>query len=81
MCEYSPFKAIIGSNARESDRLSISHETAKMITAAKYFLKPLRYAHQKEFRFLWEASGDLHDAELVQCPEAIQFCRKLPYEC
>ncbi|MDT8408044.1 MAG: hypothetical protein RQ741_00460 [Wenzhouxiangellaceae bacterium] len=78
MCEYNAFKAIIGANAKEIDRYSISHETAKMITAAKYFVKPLRYAHQDEFRFLWDASGDLHDAEIVHCPEAIRFCRKLP---
>lgn len=77
MCEYSPIKAIIGSSAREIDRFSISDETAKMITSAKYLVKPLRYANQNEFRFLWEASRDLHGAELVHCPEAIQFCRKL----
>ncbi len=77
MCVYSPFKAIMGDNAQKIDRSRISHETGKMITAAKHFIKPEKYSHQKEFRFIWETGKDINNAEVIECPEAVKFCRKL----
>lgn len=77
LCKYSPHKAIIGCPGGNVDVSQISHRTAEIVKAAKYFIKPDRYSHQKEFRFLWEVDREILDAELVVCEEAVQWCRPL----
>ena len=42
-----------------------------------YFLKPLKYAEQNEYRFIWEVRQKREDYIDVICPEAIRFCEKI----
>lgn len=42
-------------------------------------LKPMRYANQSEYRFLWFATGLEKDHIDIECPEARQFCEKVTY--
>jgi hypothetical protein len=42
-------------------------------------LKPLRYAHQAEYRLAWFAAGREKGYIDVECSEAIQFCEKVTF--
>jgi len=42
-----------------------------------YFLKNKRYAHQQEFRFVWDVGHEVHEPLFVECPKAIQFCERI----
>lgn len=50
------------------------HEDTKL---APYFMKPLRYAHQSEYRFVWCASPPTKETINIACPEARRFCEKI----
>lgn len=76
-CLYHPHKAVIGFPGDTVNRHEISHRTGEMVNAAKHFIKPERYSHQKEFRFLWEQSSDVSGARIFDCSSARQFCTPL----
>jgi hypothetical protein len=42
-----------------------------------YFWKLRRYAHQQEFRFIWQVGHEVHEPLFVECPEAVQFCERI----
>lgn len=44
---------------------------------APYFMKPLKYVHQSEYRFVWCASQPTQETIDIVCPEARQFCEKI----
>lgn len=77
-CVYHSHKAVLGF-PKDADVNSgrLSHESGEIVTSAKYFIKPERYSHQKEFRFLWETSSDINDAKVFDCSSAIQYCSRL----
>lgn len=77
-CLYRKYKAVLGFPGNKVDRHRLSHRTGEIVKAAKYFIKPDRYAHQREFRFLWEQMGDVSDAKVFDCSSARQFCAPLP---
>jgi len=41
------------------------------------FFKPVKYAHQAEYRMIWFANGQPKESIDVRCPDAVQFCRRL----
>jgi len=41
------------------------------------FWKLKRYAHQQEFRFVWNVGHEVHEPLLIECPEAVQFCERI----
>lgn len=47
------------------------HEDVQL---APYFLKPLRYAEQNEYRFIWQVQKRTEEYLDITCPEAVQFC-------
>ena len=75
-CIYSKDKALVGKVSEDFNFMSISAKQLDFVNSAKYFLKPDRYSHQNEFRFIWEANEDLSSPTIIECPEAIKFCRK-----
>lgn len=77
VCKYSPHKALIGYPGTTIDPEELSHRTAQLVKSAKYFIKPDRYSHQKEFRFAWEVNREVKSAEVVACKEARQWCARL----
>ena len=48
---------------------------AKMIEGM--FIKDLRFANQVEYRFIWNSSEPQMKHLTLECPEAVQFCRRL----
>lgn len=50
------------------------HEDSQL---TPYFLKPLSYAEQNEYRFIWQTRQKSEDYIDVTCPEAIRFCEKV----
>lgn len=77
-CLYRPHKAVLGFPGDTVNRHEISHRTGKIVNAGKYFIKPERYSHQKEFRFLWEQLSDVSGAKVFDCSSARQYCSPLP---
>ena len=41
------------------------------------FLKPLAYASQNEFRFLWEPVSHPITPLIVSCPRALRYCEEI----
>lgn len=76
-CVYHPHKAILGFPKDVVNRNKLSHDSGKIVTAAQHFIKPERYSHQKEFRFLWEQSLDVNEPKILDCPLARQYCSRL----
>lgn len=75
-CVYHSHKAILGF-PKDANPYRLSYESGEIVTAAKHFIKPERYSHQKEFRFLWETPSDINDAKVFDCSSAIQYCSRL----
>jgi hypothetical protein len=73
-CIYRKDKALVGSVPSNFPFMSISPEQLKFFSEAKYFLKPERFSHQQEFRFIWDSIKDLTSPITIKCPEAIQYC-------
>jgi len=79
VCAYADHKAIAGemNGTFRPDRISAA--TIDMLGAAKYFIKPRRFAHQTEYRFLWELDGPVEKPAIIECPEAVKFCRRMDW--
>ncbi|OIM99100.1 hypothetical protein BFR57_00520 [Idiomarina sp. MD25a] len=76
-CIYHNGKAIIGRPRRVIDRSRISSEYADLLGISKYLIKMNKYKPQRELRFLFEMPADVHEPIMIECPEAVQFCKKL----
>ena len=77
-CLYRPHKAVLGFPGNTADRYTISHRTGEIVNAGKHFIKPERYSHQNEFRFLWDQPSDVVGAKIFDCSSARQHCVPLP---
>ena len=77
MCNYSKHKAIMGYPKNGINRQTISSETIKMVNSAQYYIKPDRYSHQKEFRFLWDTGRECLLPIVIECPEATKYCERI----
>jgi hypothetical protein len=76
-CVYRPHKAVLGFPGDTFNRNELSHRAGEIVRAAKHFIKPACYSHQKEFRFLWEQPADVAGAVLIECPSAREYCAPL----
>jgi hypothetical protein len=75
-CVYSPHKAIVADVPDDFAFSVISHHLLDLANSAKYYVKPDRYSHQREFRFLWKMPRDVSAPVDLCCPEAAQFCEQ-----
>lgn len=75
-CIYHPHKAVLGF-PKDANPYKLSHESGKIVTAAQYFIKPERYSHQKEFRFLWEQHSNINEPKIFDCSPARQYCSRI----
>lgn len=75
-CLYHPHKAVLGFPGNDVDRYRLSRRTGEMVKAGKHFIKPMRYSHQREFWFLWELPQDVSGAEVIDCTEAVKYCKR-----
>lgn len=75
-CVYSKDKVIVG-RLNESFRFDVlSAHLINLANEAKYFVKPNTYSHQSEFRLLFQVESDVDEPIDLDCPEAVQFCRR-----
>lgn len=77
-CVYSQHKAYRGEIQPGFSPLHIDHRTSEVVSTARHFIKPDQYAHQQEFRFTWKMPHDVREPLLLACPEAVQYCERLP---
>lgn len=76
ICVYRRDKVLVSVRPDSAWNGSISANLFHSASDAKYFIKPLRYAPQSEFRFLWRTSRDVHEPIELTCPAAARACRR-----
>ncbi|WP_253449667.1 hypothetical protein [Halomonas sp. Y3] len=77
-CVYSSHKALRGKVQPGFTIDRIDHHTIEMVSSARHFVKPDHFSHQREFRFTWQMPHDVSEPFIITCPEAIQYCDRLP---
>jgi hypothetical protein len=73
-CVYCEEKALVGPLSATHSFERLDYRTVEMIGEAMNFVKPVAYAHQREFRFSWKMPTDVRGALIIDCPEAVQYC-------
>ncbi|HET6763271.1 MAG TPA: hypothetical protein VFH27_06355 [Longimicrobiaceae bacterium] len=61
---------------KELDMGKVFHMFFEMAGDDLFFLKPVRYAHQNEYRLLWHTTRIVPGYIDIVCPEARQFCTR-----
>ena len=67
-------RPIVGAPVEYRDR-RIDHTETRASPGA--FLKPVAYASQSEYRFLWEPGGHPIAPEIITCPRALRYCEEI----
>ena len=75
-CIYNTHKVIVGELFEDYHSPKFLSRTLEIAGLAKYFVKNVKFSHQREFRFLWSARSDVYSPLIVRCPQAVEFCRK-----
>ena len=75
-CIYKTDKVIVGKTPDDFNFAKISPKLKNLVNEKKYFLKPIMYKHQSEFRFLWEVDNGVGGTKVINCPEAIKYCKR-----
>ena len=77
-CLYKKHKALV-SQLKEDYIFNVLLADLSSVLADKvqYFIKPNRFSHQEEFRFLWEVEEDKTEPLVIICPEAVQYCKRV----
>lgn len=75
-CVYCSEKAMLGAIQPDYSFDRIDHKSVEMIGSAMHFLKPVKYSHQSEFRFVWQMGKLTREPLIIQCPEAVQYCSR-----
>lgn len=75
-CLYKTDKVLIGDVPKGFNFNVLSSKLKNMVAKTKYFIKTKDYEHQKEYRFIWETDADLTKPLVIQCPEAVKYCRR-----
>jgi hypothetical protein len=75
-CVYTPYKAMHGLVSDDVSSMRMDHTMMDILGAARNFLKPTRFQHQREFRFAWRVPHETDAPIIIKCPAAIQFVRR-----
>ena len=75
-CLYRQHKALVGKTPNTYDYGKISGELENLVSQSKYFIKTSNFNHQNEYRFMWTIEEDIEDYILIDCPEAIKYCKR-----
>lgn len=73
-CAYGRDKVIVSRSFPEFDLRTVSGRLLTLVNEAKYFVKPALYAHQQEFRILWQMPEPLKGPAVLDFPEAVSYC-------
>jgi len=76
-CLYKQHKALV-SQLKEDYIFNVLSADLSSVLADKvqYFIKHKRFAHQQEYRFMWEVEEDKTKPLEIICPEAVQYCKR-----
>ncbi len=75
-CLYRTNKVLVGTPPPNFDFYSLSAELRNLVNKSQYFIKPLKFKPQREYRFIWELDEDVDDPFVFNCPEAIKYCSR-----
>ncbi len=75
-CLYKADKVMIGKTPDNFDFNVISSRLSELVNESKYFIKTEKYKHQNEFRFMWQIKSDVKEPLIIECPEALKFCKR-----
>ncbi|OEK01864.1 hypothetical protein BFP97_10205 [Roseivirga sp. 4D4] len=78
-CVYRNDKVLVGTPPPNFNFYKMSHELRNLVNWGQYFIKPVRFSHQKEYRFIWELDEDIDEPFLMKCPEAVEYCSRPAY--
>lgn len=77
-CLYSRSRVIIGKLPEDFILNRIDDNTySLLVNESKYFLKQKYFKYQQEFRFIWKMSSQVSSPLIINCPEAVKYCRRL----
>jgi hypothetical protein len=76
-CVYSEHKVFETKVNKNFDFARIDKKIEDLIDNGKYFVKPLAYKSQREFRMIFEVNDEVKLPEDILCPEAVQYCRRI----
>jgi len=77
-CLYSRSRVIIGKLPEDFILNRIDDSTySLLVNESKYFLKQKYFKYQQEFRFIWKMSSQVSSPLIINCPEAVKYCRRL----
>jgi hypothetical protein len=77
LCVYRRDKVLVSIGTKQTITPKISTELLNLVGKAKHFIKPNIYAHQSEFRFIWQSAADVDVPLDIICPEAVLSCRRI----
>lgn len=75
-CLYKKDKVLVGSTPDNFNFYEMSGRLKELVNETKYFLKTSNYKHQQEYRFLWELDNDIKAPLIINCKEAIKYCKR-----
>lgn len=73
-CVYRDVKAVLGYPGNKVNLTRFDHNSPEIVNSAKHLIKPSRFSHQREFRFLWGMHQQQNGPVLITCKEATKYC-------
>jgi hypothetical protein len=75
-CVYREKKVVVRENPHPIDFSGVgSEDFMRLAGHARSFVKPERYSHQCEFRFMW--LNPKRPSQYIKCLEATKYCRRI----
>lgn len=62
---------------KDLDKPQMQSLVTDLTRGMEIFAKHLKYAHQKEYRFVWFSDLPVNSTIRINCPEATMFCEKV----
>jgi hypothetical protein len=59
---------------KQGDEAGFAKRFHQHTPGTEAFRKPMKYAHQKEYRILWFSKSPVQEPVLIHCPLAVHFC-------
>jgi len=75
-CIYRKHKVLVGETPDNYEFNEISMKLLSLTNNSKYFLKTSDFEHQNEYRFVWTINQDVSESIILDCPEAIKYCKR-----
>ena len=67
----------VNQEGKELDMNKMFQKINEVNSIDSFFMKPLHYQDQSEYRFIWIVSENADNYLEIECKEAVQFCEKI----